>query len=172
MTRKSSSQQSAATVQTPTLAQPLQGDLLKMPGHAIRRLQQISAGIFVQEIGDLNITPIQYNALRVVAELPGIDQRTLAGKVALDASTTGGVIERLEQRGWLRRETSQEDRRARLLFATPEGQACLQQVAPVVQRIQERILQPLNAEQQQQFMALLHQLVTTNNELSRAPGSL
>ncbi len=154
----------------PIVPQPLQGDLLSLPGHAIRRLHQISAGIFVQEVGEFNLTPIQYNALRVVAELPGIDQRTLARKVALDASTTGGVLERLEQRGWMERRTSQEDRRARLLYVTDEGRQRLEQAEPAVQRTQERILEPLSPRQRQQFMALLEQLVTENNELSRAPG--
>jgi len=39
-----------------------------------------------------------------------------------------------------------------------------------MERTQERILEPLNPEQRQQFMALLLQLVTENNDLSRAPG--
>ncbi|MDZ4292289.1 MAG: MarR family winged helix-turn-helix transcriptional regulator, partial [Hydrogenophaga sp.] len=54
------------------------------PGHAIRRLHQISVGIFLQEAGDLGITPVQYAALQVVGNQPGIDQRTLARTIALD----------------------------------------------------------------------------------------
>ena len=75
-------------------------DIDHQPGHYIRRLHQISVGIFLQELGEIGITPVQYAALQTVANHPGIDQRTLARTIALDASTTGGVVDRLEARGW------------------------------------------------------------------------
>lgn len=140
------------------------------PGHAIRRLHQISVGIFHQETEDLNVTPVQYAILQTVRDQPGCDQRTLAGRIALDTSTTAGVVDRLEARGLLRRRVSPEDRRVRLLALTPAGELLLAQTLPGMERTQERILEPLNPEQRQQFMALLLQLVTENNDLSRAPG--
>jgi DNA-binding MarR family transcriptional regulator len=140
------------------------------PGHAIRRLHQISLGIFHQETEDLNITPVQYAILQTVRDLPGCDQRTLAGRIALDTSTTAGVVDRLEARGLLLRRVSPTDRRVRLLALTPAGELLLAQTLPGMQRTQERILEPLSPEQRRQFMELLQQLVTENNDLSRAPS--
>ena len=140
------------------------------PGHAIRRLHQISLGIFHQETEDLNITPVQYAILQTVRDLPGCDQRTLAGRIALDTSTTAGVVDRLEARGLLVRRVSPTDRRVRLLALTPAGELLLAQTLPGMQRTQERILEPLSPEQRRQFMELLQQLVTANNDLSRAPS--
>jgi DNA-binding MarR family transcriptional regulator len=140
------------------------------PGHAIRRLHQISLGIFHQETEDLNITPVQYAILQTVRDLPGCDQRTLAGRIALDTSTTAGVVDRLEARGLLLRRVSPTDRRVRLLALTPAGELLLAQTLPGMERTQERILEPLSPEQRRQFMALLQQLVTENNDLSRAPS--
>lgn len=145
-------------------------DIDLQPGHAIRRLHQISVGIFLQEAGDLGVTPVQYAALQTVGNQPGIDQRTLARNIALDASTTGGVVDRLEARGWLERKTSTEDRRARQLSLTLSGEQALRDAVPVMLRAQEQILAPLNEEQRHTFMALLQLLVTQNNELSRAPS--
>ena len=145
-------------------------DIDLQPGHAIRRLHQISVGIFMQEAGDLGVTPVQYAALQTVGNQPGIDQRTLARNIALDASTTGGVVDRLEARGWLERKTSTEDRRARQLSLTLSGEQALRDSVPVMLRAQEQILAPLNEEQRHTFMALLQLLVTQNNELSRAPS--
>ncbi|MGI9218192.1 MAG: MarR family winged helix-turn-helix transcriptional regulator [Hydrogenophaga sp.] len=145
-------------------------DIDQHPGFAIRRLHQISVGIFLQAVGDLGVTPVQYAALRVVAQQPGIDQRTLARAIALDTSTTGGVVDRLEARGWLERRLSPDDRRARQLFLTPEGQQGLADTLPGVQRSQEQVLAPLTPRQRIEFMRLLRLLVTQNNELSRAPG--
>ena len=78
-------------------------DINQLPGYAIRRLHQISVGIFLQEVGALGVTPVQYAALQTVSNEPGLDQRTLARQIALDTSTTGGVVDRLELRGWMER---------------------------------------------------------------------
>ncbi len=142
----------------------------QQPGHMIRRLHQISVGIFLQEAGELGVTPVQYAALQVVNNQPGTDQRTLARTIALDASTTGGVVDRLEARGWLERRMSPEDRRARLLFITPAGAQALADTVPAMLRTQEQILAPLTPRQRSEFMRLLQLLVTQNNELSRAPS--
>lgn len=140
------------------------------PGHLIRRLHQISVGIFVQELGEQTATPVQYAALQTVVNQPGIDQRSLARAIALDASTTGGVVDRLEARGLLERRASPHDRRVRLLHATDQGLDVLRDMVPAMLRAQQKILAPLSASQRDQFMALLCHLVAANNELSRAPS--
>ena len=129
-------------------------------------------GIFLQETADLGVTPVQYAALQVVSNQPGIDQRTLARQIALDTSTTGGVVDRLEARAWLERHTSPEDRRARQLFLTPAGAQALVDTIPAMLRAQEQILAPLTERQRAEFMRLLQILVTQNNELSRAPSEV
>jgi DNA-binding MarR family transcriptional regulator len=153
-----------------TTTAPVDIDL--QPGHAIRRLHQISVGIFLQSVGEGGVTPVQYAALQVVSNQPGIDQRTLARNIALDTSTTGGVVDRLEARGWLERRTSPEDRRARQLFLTPAGDEALAETIPAMLRAQEQILAPLTERQRAEFMRLLQVLVTQNNEWSRAPSDL
>jgi DNA-binding MarR family transcriptional regulator len=144
----------------------------QQPGYAIRRLHQISVGIFLQEAGELGVTPVQYAALQVVGNQPGIDQRTLARSIALDTSTTGGVVDRLEARGWLERRLSPQDRRARQLFLTPAGEQGLADTGPAMLRAQEQILAPLTPRQRTEFMRLLLVLVTQNNDLSRAPAEV
>ncbi len=151
-------------------ATPPEIALTDLPGHYIRRLHQISVGIFLQETSELAVTPVQYAALQVVHNQPGIDQRTLGRAIALDASTTGGVVDRLEARGWLERRMSPDDRRARQLFLTPAGEQGLADTLPALLRAQEQILAPLTPRQRTEFMRLLQMLVTQNNDLSRAPG--
>ena len=140
------------------------------PGHYIRRLHQISVGIFLQELGEIGITPVQYAALQTVANQPGIDQRTLARTIALDASTTGGVLDRLEQRGALERRTAAQDRRARQLWLTDAGAQLLAGAVPAMLAAQRQILAPLTERQQTEFMRLLRIVVDQNNALSRAPS--
>lgn len=145
-------------------------DLAALPGHHIRRLQQIAVAIFLQETEPLGVTPVQYAALQTVAQQPGIDQRTLARTIGLDTSTIAGVVDRLEARALLRRNADAGDRRVRRLTATAEGEALLAALLPGMLRAQQRMLAPLRKGERAEFMRMLRQIVETNNELSRAPS--
>jgi DNA-binding MarR family transcriptional regulator len=149
---------------TPTI------DLESLPGHYIRRMQQIAVAIFLQESEAHGITPVQYAALQTVANTPGIDQRSLARAIGFDTSTIAGVVDRLEARGLMARSASPDDRRVRLLSLSAAGQALLAAVMPSVLRAQELMLAPLPKSERAQFMRMLRVLVSANNEFSRAPS--
>ncbi len=143
-------------------------DLYEHPGHLLRRAQQISVSLFHDEFGSA-LTPVQYAALRALSSHPGIDQVTLAGIVALDTSTTATVCVRLDEKGLIERRVIPHNRRQRALYVTAAGLALLAELIPPSQRLRQRLLAPLSAEEQAQFMHLLAKLVTANNEESRAP---
>ncbi|GLR79152.1 MarR family transcriptional regulator (plasmid) [Azospirillum oryzae] len=147
----------------------LHGDLHLKPGHLIRRAQQIAVSIFLDECKEFDLTPTQYAVLAVLREKSDLDQITLASRAALDRSTIGGLVERLEEKGWIRRTVGVEDRRQKLVSLTEAGQAMLETVEPSVERVQQRLLEPLNGDERAVFMALLERLVDENNESSRAP---
>jgi MarR family transcriptional regulator, lower aerobic nicotinate degradation pathway regulator len=145
-------------------------DLGDLPGHYIRRLQQIAVAIFLQETEPHGLTPVQFAALQALAGAPGIDQRTLARTIGLDTSTTVGVIDRLEARGLLVRQSNPDDRRVRLLVLTEAGQELLREAVPAMLKAQSRILAPLSASERKEFMRMMRVLVVANNALSRAPS--
>ena len=151
-------------------AAPLPINLDTLPGHYIRRLQQIAVAIFLQECEAHGITPVQYAALQTISNAPGTDQRTLARAIGLDTSTVAGVIDRLEVRAFVLRSASPQDRRVRLLTLTDAGRVLLKAAVPAMQRAQERILQPLPAAQRTEFLRMLKVLVAANNAMSRAPS--
>lgn len=134
-------------------------DLEQVPGHAIRRLQQLAFALFMQETASSGTTPVQYAVLQTLADQPGIDQRTLAHAVSLDTSTIAGVVDRLQARGLLTRSLSPEDRRVRLLHLTHDGEALRAQLLPAMLRAQDRILEPLSAPEQAAFMALVQRVI-------------
>jgi len=142
-----------------------------LPGHYIRRLQQIAVAVFLQETDAQGITPVQFAALQSVANQPGLDQRTLAATIGFDTSTIASVIDRLEARGLLLRNIAPEDKRARLLTLTRQGAVLLAAIGPGVLRAQERMLAPLPKSERAEFMRMLRTLVDANNAHSRAPGN-
>lgn len=142
-----------------------------MPGHLVRRLHQISTSIFAERVAAAghDVTPVQYAALATLAEHPGIDQATLAGLIAYDRVTIGGVVDRLEAKGLVERAVNDRDRRSRVVRLTDAGTALAESLAPVVARLQEDILAGLAAEERRQLLALLEKAADAGNSLSRAP---
>lgn len=146
-------------------------DFQEMPGFLIRRLHQISVAIFAEDLAaeGFDLTPVQFAALNALQAHPGIDQVTLAGLIAHDRVTLGGVVDRLVQKGLVLRSVNPQDRRARRLHLAPAGKARLEAVAPVVGKVQERILCGLEENERVLLLALLKKAAGSANGLSRAP---
>ena len=134
-------------------------DLQTTPGHLIRRAQQIAVAIFAEQLASADITPVQFAILNALLDSPGIDQVSLAKRVAFDPATSGSVIGRLEAKGWVVREADRSDRRRKLLVVTPLGVQALANIQSDVARVQEKILAPLTTQEQSQFVHLLSRLV-------------
>lgn len=145
--------------------------IYQMAGHLIRRLNQISVSLFQERMRalGLDLTPVQFAALSCLSANPGVDQATLAGLIAYDRATMGGVIDRLESKGLMSRHISKQDRRARVLELTPAGQMLLDQILPTVQKMQDDILVGLSDAERQQFVQLAAKVARAGNAISRAP---
>jgi DNA-binding MarR family transcriptional regulator len=143
--------------------------LYRMPGHLIRRCHQISAALFIEECGAYDITPQQYAVLSVLAANDGVDQITLAGLAALNRTTAGEVIDRMERSGLVKRRDNDSDRRVKNIFVTRAGRRRLDEIKEAVERVQQRLLEPLEPRERTRFVELLTRIADGNNELSRAP---
>ena len=90
-------------------------------------------------------------------DTPGMDQVTLADKVALDTSTTADIATRLEAKGWITRALL--PRRQRSLALTPDGEAVLSDMRPRVAPMYRKLLEPLQPLEQAELLRLLRKLV-------------
>jgi len=143
-----------------------------MAGHLIRRLNQVSTQVFskhMQVIG-LDLTPVQFAAMDAVSNHPGIDQAGVAAKIAYDRATIGGVIDRLEQKGFVVRTVSKRDRRAREVRLTVEGQEVLNRIFPLVESFQDEILPGLAPDEKANFLELAQKAVDKTE--SDAPDTI
>ena len=89
--------------------------------------------------------------------------------IAFDRSTIGGVLERLEAKGWLLRVPSPADKRVKLLRLTLDGERLLRRVEPVVRRVQQRLLEPLAPADRASVLRLLGQIAAVHNEVTSVP---
>jgi len=139
------------------------------PGFLVRRLHQIHVAIFLEEMAEDNITPIQYGLLSVLADLPGLDQMSLAEEIGIDRANVADVLTRLENRGLVIRTVSAQDNRRKFCAPTEQGLAFVKKYYENMQRAQDNLLRPLKSAERAEFMRLLRCIVEAGNDLGRAP---
>jgi DNA-binding MarR family transcriptional regulator len=103
-------------------------------------------------------------------ETPGLDQNTLAERMALDRTTTSAIVYRLEQQGLIERAVNGEDRRARVLRLSRKGQALHDRQRPKAQAAQDRILSVLTAAERRSLIDMLVRVIDANRAYAR-PGA-
>lgn len=135
--------------------------LINMAGHLIRRLNQTSTTVFHQHIQQSNydLTPVQFSAMHTLQNHPDIEQAQLASMIAYDRATIGGVIDRLEKKGYVSRVISSQDRRARQCRLTATGQRVIKEITPTVEALQDEILVGLNPTEREQFIRLAQKVI-------------
>lgn len=150
----------------PTVADPSSIDLHDQPGHLIRRAHQIAVSVFLDVVGR-EVTPVQYAVLMLLAEKPGIDQRTVAREVAIDTSSCAEIAARLEAKGLILRSVGARGQRS--LQLTEGGHALLHGLTAPIRTLQDTLLAGLSRQESADLLRLLRKFVTHNNERSRAP---
>ena len=151
------------------MPEPSLDELYRRPGFLIRRAQQIAVSLFLEESGALGITNTQYGILTVLKHRPGTDQITLAKLLGLDRSTTGMVLDKLEQAGLVKRRVAVADRRKRELVLTRPGERMLHALTEPARRAQARVLSPFTTTEQTAFLGLLEKFVGAFNGSTRVP---
>lgn len=80
---------------------------------------------FSETFTGLDLTQKQVSVLWLVGDHPGIAQIAVGSRLRMDRATTMTIVNRLQDRDYLRRERSSIDGRKQSLFLTPRGQAAL-----------------------------------------------
>ena len=130
----------------------------RMPGHLVRRLQQVAVRLFTART-EADITPVQFAAMAALRQRPGVDQATLSALIGYDRATIGGVIDRLEARGWVERRVAPEDRRQKLVTLAPAGRRAHDRAMQEVEATQEQLLAPLSAAERKEFERLCRKML-------------
>ena len=100
------------------------GDIL---GFHIRLAHGAVYRHFTETFTGLGLTQKQVSVLWLVAEEPGIAQVAVGGRLRMDRATTMTIVNRLQERGLMRRERSASDGRKQALHVTEAGLAALEE---------------------------------------------
>ena len=81
-------------------------------------------------VRQLGLTPAQFDVIATLGNTQGMPLSQLAQKTLITKGTLTGIIDRLEEKGLVRREVPVGDRRSFLAVLTPAGEALFAQVFP------------------------------------------
>ena len=85
------------------------------------RLFVSQRGRVPQVASEFELSPMQAHVLRLLEPDEPLPMRTLARKLCCDASNVTGIVDRLEERGLVRRAAAPSDRRVKMLVVTDRG---------------------------------------------------
>jgi DNA-binding MarR family transcriptional regulator len=85
------------------------------------RLFVSQRGRVPQVASEFELSPMQAHVLRLLEPEEPLPMRTLARKLCCDASNVTGIVDRLEERGLVRRAAAPGDRRVKMLVVTDRG---------------------------------------------------
>ncbi len=126
-------------------------------GFVLRQVVQRHAGIFAAGM-EGEVTAMQWAALAKLDECGPLSQNLLGRRVAMDAATIKGVIDRLSARGFTETRPDPTDRRRHLVALTTAGDAIVRRLVGQAVRITEDTLAPLEGEERVALAALLAKL--------------
>jgi DNA-binding MarR family transcriptional regulator len=112
---------------------------------------------FFEEYG---ITGAQFGVLRCVADAgdEGLMLSDLSKRLMVTCGNITGVVDRLEQAGYLTRERNSEDRRVVRAQLTPSGRSLYQQMVPAHRELLRQLMAALPPEEQEALAGLCETL--------------
>ena len=122
--------------------------LLKRLGFAAK---ERAADVFEQT----GLTPYHFAVLLALAEDSHETQGSIADLLGYDRGQLVGLLDELEERGFVERKRDQADRRRQLVSLTPAGKRELTRLRAVSRKLDDELFGPLDADQRE----LLHELL-------------
>jgi DNA-binding MarR family transcriptional regulator len=142
----------------------------RVPAPLARRFDQICVSTLAQALAGEDLTPLEFAVLRHVEEEPGIDQNGLSERLGVDRNSTSLLVNRLESNGLVARRVNGDDRRARLLYLTRDGNRIHDRLRPKTFAGWRRMLSVLKPEERELLLDLLVRVIEGNRILAR-PGA-
>ena len=118
-----------------------------------------------QKLRRYGVTPIQCRSLTYLHRQPGpVTQKQLQQHLAVKPSTVNGIVDRLEEKGMLRRTASKSDGRCRILALTEQGMQFYDKFIAIAREVNDRLEKGLSPEEIRQLASLLTRVAKNLSE--------
>lgn len=124
-------------------------------GFILNKTALLSKVNFNNYLKKYDISPEQWSLIFRVVERSGLTQKELSDSTYKDQANITRSIDRLEQKGFLKRIENPNDRRSFQLIPTLEALTLVEYVAPLSQTFNQRLTQGFSEEETQTLITLL-----------------
>ena len=131
------------------------GVLMGYCDHQIHRLM-------TKKLRQYDVSPMQCRTLTYLQEAEGqVNQRMLEQHLMVKPSTASGIVGRLEEKGLVRRQTSDSDGRCRILALTDSGRQFYRQFLAIAEQVNQQAAQGFSPEELDAAERVMQALVQT-----------
>jgi DNA-binding MarR family transcriptional regulator len=114
-----------------------------------------AAALFADRLRELDLVPAHAGALRAIAANVGISQHALAALLGMVPSRLVGLLDELEQRGFVERRDNAEDRRVYEIHLTEKGSKVMADIGRIARAHDDSMCAPLTEKQRETLRSLL-----------------
>ncbi|NIM39641.1 MAG: MarR family transcriptional regulator [Hydrogenophaga sp.] len=137
-------------------------------GRLMREIMSALASQVDRELAPLGLTEAQWMPLLKLHLNLASTSTELARECRTDAGATTRMIDRLEEKGFIQRARSAQDRRVVNLELTPEGRSTAQHIPAVLCKVQNELLQDFSQEEFDTLKSLLRRMLGSAKALAAA----
>ncbi len=130
-------------------------DLSRNFGFILNDVARLMRTAFDRRVKSLGLTRSQWWVLNHLFRNDGVTQSELAVILEVEKATLGRLLDRMEQKGWVRREGHAGDRRAKRVFLTKEVEPAIKTMRAAAAELRRDALYGLSASQTNEFVDAL-----------------
>jgi MarR family transcriptional regulator, transcriptional regulator for hemolysin len=130
-------------------------DLSRNFGFILNDVARLMRVAFDRRVKSLGLTRSQWWVLNHLFRNNGVTQSELAEILDIEKATLGRLLDRMEAKGWIRREEHATDRRAKQVFLTEEVEPAVKAMRAAAAELRRDALASLDAEDRERFVDML-----------------
>ena len=112
--------------------------------------------LMVRRLRQYDVSPMQCRTLTYLHEAEGpVNQKQLERHLMVKPSTVNGIVDRLEEKGMVKRTASASDGRCRILALTAPGMQFYDRFTAIVREVNDRLEKGFSPEEIRLLTALL-----------------
>lgn len=134
--------------------------------------RRISLSTQLPSVFDVDLTTQQWRVLYLAANEDRLTANSLCQRFGVSAATVSGLLQRLEGRGLVQRESDSQDHRVKLIRASSEGQQIIREASALDEHLVGMWLEELDDEELQMAAQLMGKMVEVSRRCAVAtePG--
>ena len=130
-------------------------------GHLLRILHWCTGQSMTAALEKMELTAAQGHVMAYLAHQETAPcPRDVEAEFQLSHPTVSGLLQRLEQKGFIELRPDPRDRRCKRIYVLPKGEECHELMHRTIRENEQRIVSGFTPEEQEQFAALLRRAIT------------